>query len=84
MTCILVWITIVSIYYDLILDEKVTGIGKEMNGMLWSPMCDKLQNLVHGFWEDSKALVYLGSRKSPTGWGKGSMKRIVDCRNRGD
>jgi hypothetical protein len=37
-----------------------------------------LQNLVHGFWEDSKALVYRGSRKTPNRLGQGQYETICE------
>ena len=83
MICILVWFTIVSIYYDLILDEKSPELEKKRI-VLGHRRVTNLQSLARRFWQDPKALVYLGHRKSLTGWGRGRMKRFVDRVNRGD
>ena len=54
---------------------KVTGIGNEMKWYVMDHQSvTNLQNLVHGFWEDSKALVYRGSRKSPNRLGQGQYE----------
>ena len=80
MTCILVWITIVSIYYDLILDEKspdfeMVCYGSQLSDEFGSQSSDQFcKTWCTGFGRNSKALVYLDPRKSPTGWGKGYMK----------
>ena len=70
-----------SIYYDLIVDEKSRKNGKwEKWNVMDHQSVTNLQNLVHGFWEDSKALVSEARVSPQTGWGKGSMKRIVSCK----
>jgi hypothetical protein len=43
-----------------------------------------LQNLVHGFWEDSKALVSEARVSPQTGWGRSSMKLVVNGSNMSD
>ena len=54
---------------------KVTGNGKwEKWYVMDHQSVTNLQNLVHGFWEDSKALVYRGSRKSPDRLGQGQYE----------
>jgi len=70
MTCILVWFIIVSIYHDLILDEKSPEMEKKR--IEWvTGVWQILQNLARRFWQDPKALVYLGHRKSPNRLGQG-------------
>ena len=70
MTCILVWFTIVSIYFDLILDEKSPELEKKRIE-LGHRRVTNLQSLARRFWQDPKALVYLGHHKSPNRLGQG-------------
>ena len=63
-----------SIYYDLIVEEKSLELEMRKWYVMDHQSVTNLQNLVHGFWEDSKALVYRGSRKSPDRLGQGQYE----------
>jgi formylmethanofuran dehydrogenase subunit B len=70
----------VSIFYDLILDEKspefeMVYYGSQLSDEFGSQSSDQFcKTWCTGFGRNSKALIYLDPRKSPTGWGKGYMK----------
>ena len=69
-----------SIYYDLIVDEKSLELEMRKWYVMDHQSVTNLQNLVHGFWEDSKALVSEARVSPQTGWGRSSMKLVVSCK----